>query len=127
MGADFICIVVPVEKPPTYWLSRVASMNDKAMLYFAEATEGEFDWREKTDSDDDMLTFVRGELVAGISIAYDPGRDGAWTQIDGKPYCVVGEHSWGDVSNAFESMRVFRDFQSYLVLEDIHRANNETE
>jgi len=127
MGADFICIVVPVEKPPTYWLSRVASMNDKAMLYFAEATEGEFDWRDKTDSDDDMLTFVRGELVVGISIAYDPGRDGTCTQIAGQPHCVVGEHSWGDVSNAFESMRVFRDFQSYLVLEDIHRANNETE
>ena len=127
MGADFICIVVPVDKPQTYWLQRVASMSDKAILYFAEATESEFDWREKTDNDDDMLTFVRGELVDGISIAYDPGRDGTWTHINGSPYCVVGEHSWGDVSNVFESIRVFRDFQSYLELEDKHRANNETE
>ena len=126
MGADFICIVVPVEKPQTYWLTRVASMGDKAMLYFAEATESEFGWYDKTDDNDAMLTFVRGELVAGISIAYDPGRDGTWTQIDGKPYCVVGEHSWGDISNTYETIRVFRDFQSYLALEDIHRADNET-
>jgi hypothetical protein len=127
MGADFICLVVAVDKPQTYWVSRVALMSDTAIMYFAEATESEFNWEEQCEDCLDRWALVRGELVTGISIAYDPGRDGTWTQIDGKPYCVVGEHSWGDVSNTFESLRVFRDFQSYLELEEIHRANNETE
>ena len=127
MGADFICIVVPVDKPQTYWLQRVASMSDKAVLYFAEATESEFCWEENAPELDDRMAYVRGELVTGISIAYDPGRDGTWTPIEGKPYCVVGEHSWGDISNTYESIRVFRDFQSYLALEEIRRANNQTE
>jgi hypothetical protein len=127
MGADFICVIVAVDKPQTYWLQRVALMSDKAVLYFAEATESEFYWEENVPALEDRMTYVRGELIAGISIAYDPGRDGTWTQIDGKPYCVVGEHSWGDISNTYETIRVFRDFQSYLALEDIHRADNQTE
>jgi len=127
MGADFICLVVPVDKPQTYWVENVALMNDAAVMYFAEATESEFGWEEKCDDFDDRWWLVRRELVTGISIAYDPGRDGTWTQIDGKPYCVLGEHSWGDVSETFESLRVFRDFQAYLELENIRRADKQTE
>jgi hypothetical protein len=127
MGADFICLVVAVDKPQTYWMEHIALMNDAAVMYFAEATESEFGWEEKCDDLDDRWWLVRRELVTGVSIAYDPGRDGTWTQIDGKPYCVLGEHSWGDVSETFESLRVFRDFQAYLEMENVRCADNETE
>lgn len=124
MGADFICIVVPVDKPVTYWLERVAAMDDKAIIDFTVATELEFSWNDNFPNERELVSHARAELVAGISIAYDPGRDGMWTQINGSPYCVIGEHSWGDVSELYESVRVFRDFQTHLEFKEQFKEDN---
>lgn len=130
MGADFVAVAVDVSEQEAYWLREIADRNDAELLGFL-ATDRVLLWeRYFTDDVDDrnnVVKTLRCDLISAVSCAYDPGRDATWLYLDGKPWAITGEHSWGDVGEMFDLYVLFGQFQSYLQLKPRHivKENND--
>lgn len=123
MGADFVAVAVDVSKDEAYWLREIADRNDVELLNFL-AHDRTFLWdRYFANEDDDrnaVVKTLRANLLDAIFIAYHPGRDSAWLNLDGKWWSLTGEHSWGDVGETFDSLALFSSYQAYLNLQRKH-------
>ena len=124
MGADFIAVAIDVSEQEVYWLREIADRSDAELLHFL-ASDRVLLWEHYfTDEIDDrngVVKTLRGDLIEAISIAYDPGRDVTWLYLDGKPWAITGEHSWGDVSETYTSLALFYSYQSYIKLNKYHK------
>ena len=116
MGADFIAVAVDVSRQETYWLREIADHNDAELLHFL-ASDRVMLWdkyfHEDVDDRNGVVKTLRGDLISAVTAAYDPGREGTWMHLDGKPWAITGEHSWGDVGELFDQYVLFDYFQSY--------------
>ena len=117
MGADFIAVAVDVSEDEAYWLREIADRNDVELLNFL-AHDRTFLWDKYFANEDDdrnsVVKHLRANLLEGIAVAYHPGRETAWLVLDGKPWAITGEHSWGDVSEVYEALALFEEYQQYL-------------
>ena len=124
MGADFVAVAIDVSEQEVYWLREIADRSDAELLHFL-ASDRVLLWEHYfTDEIDDrngVVKTLRGDLIEAISIAYDPGRDVTWLYLDGKPWAITGEHSWGDVSETYTSLALFYSYQSYIKLNKYHK------
>ncbi len=129
MGTDFVAVAVDVSEQEAYWLREIADHNDAELLHFL-ANDRVMLWEKYFHDDVDdrngVVKTLRGDLISAVTAAYDPGRDATWLHLDGKPWAITGEHSWGDVGEVFDQYVLFDLFQSYLRLTDKHvKARND--
>lgn len=117
MGSDFFAVAVDVSEQETYWLREIADHSDAQLLSFL-ASDRVLLWDkyfcDEIEDRNDVVKTLRGDLITAVSCAYDPGRDATWLHLDGKPWAITGDHSWGDVGEVFESYVLFNQFQSYV-------------
>ena len=124
MGADFIAVAIDVSEQEVYWLREIADRSDAELLQFLASDRvllWEHYFTDEVDDRNGVVKTLRGDLIEAISIAYDPGRDVTWLYLDGKPWAITGEHSWGDVSETYTSLALFYSYQSYIKLNKYHK------
>ena len=124
MGADFVAVAIDVSEQEVYWLREIANRSDAELLQFLASDRvllWEHYFHDEVDDRNGVVKTLRGDLIEAISIAYDPGRDVTWLYLDGKPWAITGEHSWGDVSETYTSLALFYSYQSYLRLNNFFK------
>ena len=124
MGADFVAVAIDVSEQEVYWLREIADRSDAELLQFLASDRvllWEHYFTDEVDDRNGVVKTLRGDLIEAISIAYDPGRDVTWLYLDGKPWAITGEHSWGDVSETYTSLALFYSYQSYIKLNKYHK------
>jgi len=124
MGADFVAVAIDVSEQEVYWLREIANRSDAELLQFLASDRvllWEHYFHDEVDDRNGVVKTLRGDLIEAISIAYDPGRDVTWLYLDGKPWAITGEHSWGDVSETYTSLVLFYSYQSYLKLNNFFK------